>query len=826
MLRISKHEIPKKRRKPTKSCSFCRRKKVKCDQKLPCSTCLRYGNTDCDLKVPTSKVGKSSVTNLFPKLENGDTSNADNRDKLAHPDSENCLDLNVGDSVLKNNVYFESDKEYVIIDDCKQVAGADPRDRQTFGPFSWVTLSFGDAYYMFIYKPVLDLYKKSSKDTGTVLHDTDVYVRECERFKSDHYLPRKAYCKKLMKSNTAEKYVTFPEDNVINSNYFRDIVVKEDDSTKLLNFLKNKIPTREVTEFLLDVFFGSLCGFIPVLDEKDFREKIGQILGEEDSVNGRFTNINIRKKTDFALVGLLLSILRIASLSCSPLPNIFNEQQKTSHGINGKKDYIELTSECFNAAKVCMDQIDLYQCSNISAIQLLIFVYIIHLYSPEEGGGIDGRLVRMLLSNIIQLAYSIGLHYDPSHIPLRFRHSNLDNVARKIWHFIVYMDTCNSIVSGDPLFTAVFSSDTELPMLSELNKNCLNFSLEEETISNLRKGHTLVSRLNDILSILLSSKEGANLKDLSRRIYHLELLNEDYNATIKKFISGTDDIARTTAVDIVDYFRLKSFLFSLYFKLVLKYDRSGNQSLSDHYMMKAINHSLRDPFKLYFYFRNNSSLYENGSKFFIIPNLILMVQKSLTCVSLLLIRLNFFKVKIKMHGLQKDSTSERSIIMKCEHAISLLLLCFSTSYDIVYSLRSSYYLAWRLVRVYTLVISVIQSDEFQENVARNVLHFNISFSEKMIDTIVSTLTETKDENADNENLGLDDQSLVNRDYSTELSSQFDLEKNNNDLWPNAAQYESLFENEYLNNSPMMDFFFNCGIDLDLDFDFGMANYES
>lgn len=825
MLRINKQEIPKKRKKPTKSCSFCRKKKVKCDQKLPCSTCLRYGNTECDFIGPALTMRQSAVTNLFPKLENGDTSNVDNRNKLALPSLESSLDRNIGDSVLKNYIYFESDEEYVNIDDCKQVAGADPRDRQTFGPFSWVTLSFGDSYYMFIYKPVLDLYKKSSKDTGTVLHDTDVYARECERFKSDHYLSRKAYCKKLMKSNNAEKYVAFPEDNAINSTYFRHTVMKEDDSAKLLSFLIDKIPAKEVTEFLLHVFFSTLCGFIPVLDEKDFRETISQILGQEDSVNGKFTNMNIRKKTDFALVGILLAILRISSLSCSPLPNIFNEQQKTLNVMKGKKDYIELTSECFNAAKVCLDQIDIYQCSNISALQLLIFVYVIHLYSPEEGGGIDGRLVRMFLSNIIQLAYSIGLHHDPRHIPLRFRHSNLDNVARKIWHFIVYMDTCNSLMSGDPLFTAVFPSDTALPVFSELNNNSSDLSLEKETFSNFRKKHNLVSRLNDILSILLNSKEGANLKDLSRRVYNLELLNEEYDASMQKFISESNNITRITAINIVDCFRLKSFLFSLYFKLVLKYDKNGNQILSDHYMIKAINHSLRDPFKLYFYFRSNSSLYENSGKFFIIPNLILMVQKSLTCISLLLIRLNFWKVKLKTFGPPKDSTSEQSIMIKCEHAISLLLFCFSTSYDIVYSLRSSYYLAWRLTRVYTLVISVILSDEFPENVARNVLHFNISFSEHMIDTIVNTLSEIQVEKASNEKFGLDQQPLVNGDYTAELSSQFDLERIYNDLWPNATQYEALFENEYVNNSPMIDFFFNCGIDLNLDFELGL-DYES
>ncbi len=54
---------PRKRRRPALSCVLCRRRKVKCDSKLPCSQCSQYNNAACkydDLEV--AGLGKHSST--------------------------------------------------------------------------------------------------------------------------------------------------------------------------------------------------------------------------------------------------------------------------------------------------------------------------------------------------------------------------------------------------------------------------------------------------------------------------------------------------------------------------------------------------------------------------------------------------------------------------------------------------------------------------------------------------------------------------------------------------------------------------------------------
>lgn len=43
---------PRKRRRPALSCVQCRRRKVKCDRKMPCSQCTQYNNTVCEYEDP------------------------------------------------------------------------------------------------------------------------------------------------------------------------------------------------------------------------------------------------------------------------------------------------------------------------------------------------------------------------------------------------------------------------------------------------------------------------------------------------------------------------------------------------------------------------------------------------------------------------------------------------------------------------------------------------------------------------------------------------------------------------------------------------------
>jgi hypothetical protein len=53
---------PRKRRRPALSCVQCRRRKVKCDRKLPCTQCSQYNNATCKYDDPeVAAQGRYSV---------------------------------------------------------------------------------------------------------------------------------------------------------------------------------------------------------------------------------------------------------------------------------------------------------------------------------------------------------------------------------------------------------------------------------------------------------------------------------------------------------------------------------------------------------------------------------------------------------------------------------------------------------------------------------------------------------------------------------------------------------------------------------------------
>jgi hypothetical protein len=73
---------PRKRRRPALSCVQCRRRKVKCDRKLPCTQCSQYNNTTCvydDPKVlarnkespPTNPGTHNTSSTLLANQSNG-----------------------------------------------------------------------------------------------------------------------------------------------------------------------------------------------------------------------------------------------------------------------------------------------------------------------------------------------------------------------------------------------------------------------------------------------------------------------------------------------------------------------------------------------------------------------------------------------------------------------------------------------------------------------------------------------------------------------------------------------------------------------------------
>lgn len=812
MLRVGKYELPKKNKRPKRSCSFCRRKKVKCDQKVPCSTCIRYGNDHCDLWMPSPEATNTPKLKLVPKLEKpvtGDTRSTSPSGNRTESNSIKSFEEETNGILDKRYILFNSDEETVNIHEGKQILGTGPADRQTFGPLSWVTLHLNDKYYMFLIH-----FCKSSKDFDTILNDMNTYVKECEKFKSNMYLSKGNHNSRQNIGAKSREETMFAKDGYKNKKFHSDsLKLKEKhDKLELINHLKDILPSRNEVEFLLNVFFNTIHGLIPIVDESDFRKKTRQMLEEQ------YDTIDTQKKTDFVTVGILFLILRLSAISASLLSNALAQEEITSDQPKNERYYIEKTSEYFNSAKICLENTNLYQCNNIPALQLLIFIYVLHIYSPEENGGLDGRPTKKVFSNILQLALSIGLNNDPSKLPPRFRHPKLDNLSRKIWCFIVYLDICDSIATGDPLFTAALPSDTQCPAFSELELNNDTLCLEKEIIENLQKRYVITGCLSDVLSSLLNNNKDMKLKDLSTMIGSIESINKEVKFIIKEFTTSSKVITISNTMNILNYLNLNSFLFSLYFKLFLHHEKTINHVFCDHYTIKYMDCSLRGPYKFYFYIRKEVAILDNSYfKLVLVPNLLHMMQRSFLCILLLLIRLKFLREKLKKREAESRIANQLSSIMKCDDLISLLLRRFTVLTDITQTLFSSYYMAWRLYRVSTFVISMVLSDEFNERITEKFLNFKIVISEDTLDKMIKLLCDIEKEENIDESLSTTDESLNITEPSIDLFSQFDLEKFN-DVWSDLARNGSNFENEDQGNFSVFDFFLNSGLDFDLDFE--------
>lgn len=812
MLRVGKYDLPEKNKRPKRACSFCRRKKVKCDQKVPCSTCIRYGNDDCDLWIPPPEANNTPKLKLIPKLKTragGDTSSTSLSGILSERYSKKSFKEETIHSLGERCILFNSDEETVNLHEGKQILGTGPVDRQTFGPLSWVTLHLNDNYYMFLIH-----FCKSLKDFDTLLNDMNTYAKECEKFKSNMYLSKNNHsCRKSLEGDS-EVHTMFAKDECKNTNaYNGSLSLKEKlDKVELIDRLKNILPSRTEINSLMNIFFGSIHGLIPIVDESDFREKIRQIF------ENKHDTIDIQKKNDFVTLGILFLILRLSAISACLLSNVTSQEEITSEQIQNERYYIERTAEYFSAAKICLENTNLYQCNNIPALQLLIFVYVLHIYSPEENGGLDGRPTKKIFSNILQLALSIGLNNDPSKLPPRFRHPKLDNISRKIWCFIVYLDICDSIATGDPLSTAALPSDTQWPTFSELELNNDALNLEREIIENLQKRYVILGHLSGVLSSLLNTNKDLKLKDLSTKIDSIVSINQEIEVSIKEFATSSKVITFSNAMNILHYLNMNSLLFSLYFKLFLHHEKTSNHVLCDHYIIKYMDCSLRSPYRLYLYIRKEAAIFNNSCfKLVIIPNILHMMQKSFICILLLLIRLKFLREKWKNREAKSGMANNLSTILKCDEVVSLLLRRFTVLTDITHTLFSSYYVAWRMYRVSTFVISMVLSDEFNARIAEKFLNFDILVNENTLDKIISLLCDIENEENIDESLNTTDESLIAREPSTDVFLQSDLERLN-DIWSEPARNGSYSENEDRGDFNVFDFLFNSGLDFDLNFE--------
>ncbi|AET38434.1 Hap1p Ecym_2732 [Eremothecium cymbalariae DBVPG len=316
------------------------------------------------------------------------------------------------------------------------------------------------------------------------------------------------------------------------------------EATKILAEL---LPPKRIINMFLDRFFKYLYPAISILDEPALRNEVNQIiLDSKDKVV-----IKVSKPTDYCTLGILTLILRLTWLSLpqnsctielgSQCSQFIMPEATMSSNVQAKDDPILIKYETILDAitlirkhLIHFDELSSFSNTNVNlaTVQFAIIYKIFLLCFPESiqepnhssfaTAGQDNETHQILLSSIVQMAFSYGLHRDPDNFPQLNNHfvngklnkdamastERLKHTWRKIWFFIVSLDVNQSLYLGSPRLLRNLNdfSDTKLPSSSKIDyvKDIKELIVVKNFTLFFQIDMCIISVLNHILNVSLA----------------------------------------------------------------------------------------------------------------------------------------------------------------------------------------------------------------------------------------------------------------------------------------------------------------------------------
>lgn len=681
-----------------------------------------------------------------------------------------------------------SPKETInFFEDGGKIVAINPYSRQFFGPFSWLSLLLNDIYSL----PYMGYILGHKKDFDTIIEDLETYTKD---------------------NNTSK------DENLNNNINLSDIqrgtsILQKNDLTQSIRLV---LPKKDVIWKLVNQFFLVVYPFFPLVEESDFKKHLEEIIGEENYKDIEVADFKIRKRVDYAVIGLLLIFLRIAYLSLSS-KIVDDEPKEQKSSFDSEKQYLlsnPVKIEAFTVAKYCFSQFDYFNCIDIQVLQLVLFIRIYYIYAPEEGDDYDGKVSRILNSTIIQMAYSMGLHRDPGNLPYNFNNIKLNNnLNRKIWHFIVCLDYNSSILSGDPLSTKIIPSDTNIPYFSPDYESLTHKNVENEIVEVMADNKIRLSMEKRVIDIVLDTEEPADVKQLLASLADLESLSKR-DVVLANQCHERDIISMKRMIEVKGNLQLRFWLSSIFFKLFVHYEESKNNDMICFYSKKILNISVIEIIPYIFKVLDfRTKAFTEFDTFYIIPSLLLLSHKFIFCLSFVLIRAKYFELKLKVATEHESNLLESgSCYEKTQRLISLLQTCFKWILDFLKKLSMRYFKAWRLYKVHNHILSIMTSETFYKEKKASILPLWNPFSEQTITELIETLQPAVNDLKASKKVLLCSQDLsVSEENNHKINSSED----------NTVEYDNFWLDMISRNNPLdldIDYIYNPFASLDMALD--------
>ncbi|CUM48460.1 uncharacterized protein AC631_01079 [Debaryomyces fabryi] len=800
-----KDDHPKKRNKPTLVCTRCKRRKIKCNRELPCSSCINSNvGSECTYE---SKWQPVSVTKdeQKPKRQKGIRQNIGNTagyniQSMSNPSSalssvqgkmtprSTTSDFYVQEYVVPAfNPHFSNpvgpDDDMVNFHDgYTPIHVKDESRRLCFNPLCWASLLKKDpclykvCQYVgtrptplwFLMKSVPNFSQENINELSTNCEKQGKADSEfvSKLLKVEGYEELVPYKKLLtLRTNNAEsKNKTDLSTSTLTSTLFDG---KFDPELKLIENIKTIMPKKRVVWKLIDRFFETLYPFMPFVDKEYFTADMVRILGAKSYEDVPFEHMKIVKRLDLAHVAICLILLRFTYLSLFSNRKCINE--KIIHSNDPSPTVQDMKYLFLNPvnviviemAQLCLDRFEISRKTNLTVFQATLYMRVYHSAAPEDGDGTDGGDSQVSTAVLIQMAYALGLNREPNKFQDVCNDERINNLGRRMWHFLVRSDIIHCFHVGNPMSIDPKHYDVGFPYFTENNMTSDNRELEEAIAQTFEWFHYRLSTIRKIVDTFLDIQGTYSMNELTQTLNEVErVCREDFYTL--SHVSSNNSIAQRF-IDVINarvFIALKGSFLVLYHHIYLHYENKLRFDIMFFYFKKCYvifqNDLLPYIFAVFHGKFSNDGLILN-------PHAQMAIHKFNQCHFAFSVRIAY-----KYHDMLKNYDHSRLMKEDVEYRkkflkISNLLKNNKTIGNLMLGLMSKvsdrYFYAWRVVQAQKYLLSIINDPEFYNKIPADSPGIN---------RLKLTNSQVDDMEAITYSLGKDLEAIVNYQDSVDI----------------------------------------------------------
>ncbi|EGV63863.1 hypothetical protein PSN45_004064 [Yamadazyma tenuis] len=814
-------------------CTFCKRRKIKCDRGIPCSSCIRFNNKECvyvdpnpkSIKKKASKPSKKTLESEIEILKErigelqksivndrgdvvGETS-PNGKPPLASYSLDHATEAryeNDFDELMQLVEEHSWNESFNLLNQGSVVFDHEPLGRKNFGFFSWKAcyvvdpaLKYMGAYAKRLHQEGKGFYGSNDLSEANTRRINGFFSYNVEPLVHKNETCVLPNCHLCSGSNSME--VEEPPQKVNRSSSILNPinVLNNKAETKFSELfeLQRKIelflPSKRIILTFLNRFFKTLYTFMPVIDESDFKSQVCRLL-EGTELDERPVSLRIKTKLDFAYLGILLLLLRLSYLALLPM----NQWTKSAIKDHYMEEEIEEVRMLLNhnigldAARLSQDCVGVFNlCGviNLTIFQLVLVTRTYSIFAPEKGDGPEQGEAQILNTTLFQMAYGLGIHREPNNTTV-FQDEKSKNLIRKMWSMLLMLDLNHSLEYGDPLNVSRFSYDTLYPTFRKENSNLIDLNREKFVVECYQFMEICYKPLIGFISELLDVNATYNVTTLCKKLRYLRAtLFNPQDGLITSWVRKFDASQETnTMLNLTKYkiqLQFSHFICTLYFHLYNYFEKKKLFEVAFYYLFNLMNKVLLVLFPFYFELVNLKSV-EPTIDFVLVPGIQSLLHKATLFLLSLMVRIKIniiASMDAPNHMLlfRSDMQYRRNFDSLCSlfHKLLEISSCLTSIAD-AYSKK--YYYSWMISRVNKFFLSLIKSPDFREIVYNGSASFPIFADFEKVDKLQELLNlclETKaklsssnpniDKSYTRNDADLFDSSLVNPYKETDIS---------------------------------------------------------